>query len=34
MEGVLILTTGVAVTIHLAGNLIGAAASRQWRLGS
>jgi peptide/nickel transport system permease protein len=34
VEGILILATVVAVTIHLAGNLLGGGLSRQWRLGS
>ncbi len=34
VEGILIFATVVAVTIHLAGNLIGGAASKQWRHGS
>jgi peptide/nickel transport system permease protein len=34
VECTLIVATVVAVTIHLAGNLLGSALSRQWRLGS
>jgi peptide/nickel transport system permease protein len=34
VEAVLIFGTFVAVAIHLLGNLVGAAVSRQWRLGS
>jgi peptide/nickel transport system permease protein len=34
VEGTLILATVIAVTIHLAGNLIGGGAGKQWRSGS